>query len=158
LGNTGFFEVVGVVKDGKYRTLGEAPRFFLYLPFSQNYQSAVSLVARTDANRKRLLPAVQQEVHTLDKSLVVLEAETLEEHMNLPLWLARTTGTLLTAFGALAMTLAIVGIYGVMSYLVAQRTAEIGIRMALGAERGDVLKLVIQRGMTMTLAVSPWDC
>jgi predicted permease len=147
-GNRKSVEIVGVAKTGKYRSLGEEPRLLMYLPFS--FMARATLVARTTSDPRPLLAAVRQEVQRLDPNLALVQLGTLEEHMALPMFAARALGTLLGALGLLALVLALVGLYGVLAFFVNQRTREIGIRMALGADRGEVLKLVMSHGLTLT--------
>jgi putative ABC transport system permease protein len=137
------YEIVGVVKTGKYRSLSEAPLPFMYRSIVQFYHPASTLVVRTTGDPQGLLPAVRREVQALDPNVVPFDLATMREYMALPLFPAHTTGLLLGGFGFLALVLAVAGLYGVMSYTVSQRTHEIGIRVALGAEQHDVLKLVV---------------
>jgi predicted permease len=147
---TPWWEVVGVARDGKYLSLGEEPLPFFYLPLAQFYRSSTSLVVRTHGAPLSLLPAVRDEVAGLDKSLPLTGAETLVDHTGLSLLPARLAGAVLGAFGVVGLLLAAMGVYGVMAFAVAQRTREIGIRMALGAERREIFRLVVRQGMVLT--------
>jgi predicted permease len=143
-------EIIGVVKTGKYERLGESPKPFFYRSLLQEYQPGVQLVVRT-AGEVGIAGALRQEVRALDSRMALMGVETLEQHMQLPLFPARAAGLLLGTFGLLALMLAVVGLYGVMSYSVVQRAREIGVRVALGARRSDVVRLVLAHALRLTL-------
>jgi predicted permease len=144
-----FREVVGVTRTGKYNTLGEDPRPYLYVPLAQQYNPALILHVKTAGDSSNLVLSIRDTIRSLDRTIPVFDIKTMDEHMMLPLLPARAAGTVLAAFGVLALVLASVGIYGVMAFSVAQRTREIGVRVALGAQRGELLRLVFGNALRL---------
>ena len=141
------YQVIGIVKTGKYRSLGEAPLPVAYFPIV--YNARATLVARTKNDPRSLIEPIRHEIQALDPNVAPTDLETMQQFMTLPLFPARVTGILLGVFGLLALVLAMGGLYGVVAYTTTQRTREIGLRMALGAQQGDILKLVLEHGLTM---------
>ena len=145
--NGPWLRVVGVAKDTRYNSLGETTPPFMYLPLVQNYQSSMILQVKTAGSMSALGEAVASTIRAIDPQLPAARAVPLETDMQLALLPAKLGAALLGAFGSLALVLATVGIYGVASFAVARRTREIGIRAALGAQRADVLRLVVGESM-----------
>jgi predicted permease len=148
-GKDSVYEVVGLAKNGKYFSLGEPPALAIYFPMAQAYTSSAALVVRTNAAPRSAIATVRAEVSKLDPALPVYDAKSLNEHMKLALFPLHAGVVAVGSFGLLAMILAAIGIYGVMANSVAQRSQEIGIRMALGARALDVLKLVLRQGLVI---------
>jgi putative ABC transport system permease protein len=143
--------VVGVVPTGKYQRLGEPPTAFMYFPEAQNWSYGMTLVVRTRADPLAVVPVLRSTVAALDANLPLSNVRTMNSHLGIALLPARLIGYVLGIFGLLGLILAAVGIYGVMAYSVAQRTREIGIRMAIGAAGGAVVRLLMKQGLTLVL-------
>ena len=152
LGETWDVAVVGEVNTVKYATLGEAPQAVVYMPLKQHYSPAVMLYVRAKGDPTKAIPLVRSTLRTLAPSVPLLRVQTMERVLVQSLTAPRMGAELLGTFGLLALVLAAIGTYGVMSYSVNQRTQEIGIRMALGAQPGNVVRLILLNGMAMVAA------
>jgi putative ABC transport system permease protein len=144
--------VVALVSDMRHRGPSSPPRPEFYQPLAQRPFSSMAFVVRTEGDPRNIVPSVRSAVASLDSALPVSKVATMDEHVERALSSPRFMSTLIAAFGVLALALAIVGIYGVMSYAVTERTRELAIRSALGARRSDVLALVIGRALGLSAA------
>jgi macrolide transport system ATP-binding/permease protein len=142
-------EIVGIAKTIKYNQVGEPETAHMYVPLEQSYQSQVVVQARTGGDPDALLGTVRRELQALEPTMPLLNVNTYRTILRTSLWAPRFGTSLLAVFGFLALVLASVGLYGVMSYGVSQRTREIGIRMALGASEGDVRGMVVRQGLLL---------
>ena len=149
------YEVIGVVGNIKSRFIGEDLRPVLFRSLAQSTATdpaflGYTLIVNSDGDTANLLSAIRQQIHTLDPTMAVYNAETIEEHLRSALFLPRFAGTLFGIFGSIGLILAAVGLYGVMSYAVSRRTREIGIRIALGAQLASIQRLILRQGMLLT--------
>ena len=140
---------MGVVRDSVYLSLGEPPRLIVYLCLWQNYSPAATLYVRTSGDPDAILGVLRREVQKLDSGVLLSDLQTLPNVIRGSLWAPRLGALLFAAFGLLAGLLTLLGIYGLISYSVGQRTREIGIRMALGAQAREVLLQVTAEGMIL---------
>jgi len=145
----GPIEVVGIVRDGQYLFFSPDPQPYFFVPLAQRYTPFRYLEVRSALTPELLVKEVEDRIHTLAPDLPIIDARTMQDtvHGLAGLFIIRLAAALAVAMGILGLILAVVGVYGVVSYTAAQRTREIGVRMALGAERSDILKLVFKEGV-----------
>jgi putative ABC transport system permease protein len=146
-----WLQVVGVAKVSKYERLMEPPLPFFYVPVRQN-SVGLGLVIRTSLPATVMAKALAREVKALDENLAPGEVITMQEQVDRTTAFQRTAVLMLAVFGGLALVLAAIGLYGVMSYTVSQSTRELGLRMALGADAGNLVRLIMSNGLALTVA------
>jgi predicted permease len=145
-----WLQVVGVARPAKYRNLVEPPQPFFYVPLRQNFSSVAALQIRTGQSAAAFAPALVREIHALDPNVAPGEVITMREQVDRTTASQRIGVTILGVFATLALGLAAIGLYGVMAATTSQRTRELALRMALGAGRADLLRLVMSRGIALT--------
>jgi predicted permease len=146
-----FIEVVGLTKQGKYNDPVDATTMFYYQPIAQNFSSFVTLQLRTAGSPESLIPVVEQQIRSLAPTLPLTDVQTMEQSLGgiNGFFLFRMGSRFTVVLGLLGLVLALVGVYSVISYAASQKTHEIGVRMALGAGRGDILKMVLRQGFVL---------
>jgi putative ABC transport system permease protein len=145
-----WMQVVGVAKNSKYQSVRETPKPFFYVPLRQNFSRGAGLYIRTPLSPETMTAVLTREVHALDPDLALFEVITLQEQLDRSTSPQMVAVTLVGVLGGLALVLATIGLYGVMSYAVSQSSRELGLRMALGAGASNLLRLVLSRGLALT--------
>jgi predicted permease len=149
-----WFTIIGVVKDSKYHRVTESPQPYFYIPIRQIFRPEYGLTfhVRTSGSVNESIAALRREAAAIDPALTIFDAEPMTEYVAASLFGAKIAASLLSVLSGLGLLLAAMGLYSVMAYSVAQRTAEIGIRVALGAQPGNIMRMVIRQGMAFALA------
>jgi predicted permease len=152
--DTNWVQIVGIAQDGKYVSLNDTSDPAYFDPRAQIFNSTFTVVARSPLPPDTVIRQIQQIVNDLDPAVPFFQADSLEDHMSLALLPARIAATMLGAFGLLAIILASTGVYGMLAYAISRRTREIGIRVAIGAQRGNILRLVLRRAVLVVTSAS----
>jgi predicted permease len=139
-------EIVGVVQDGKYLSLSEAPQPYFYVPYAQQPWGEMTVVVRVAADPRAMAGVLRRQVAELDRAMPIMQVTTIDEHMQTALMGQRAVAVLVGVLGGFGLLLSVIGLYGVVAFLVSRRTREIGIRMALGARQADVVRDVVLYG------------
>lgn len=150
--DTGLLEVVGIARNSVVNAIGEVPPPLVYLPVTQDYAPAATIQVQTTGKPEAVIAGVRAQIQSLEPNLAITNVQTIGEIIDQGLWAPEMGAALLALFGGLGLVLAAVGVYGVLAYSVTQQTREIGIRMAMGAERSHVLRLVVGQGLKLTAA------
>jgi predicted permease len=148
-----WFTIIGVAKDSKYHRVIESPQPYFYIPIRQIFRPEYGLTfdVRTSGSVNEAISALRREAATIDPALTIFDAEPMTEYVAASLFGAKIAASLLSVLSGLGMLLAAIGLYSVMAYSVAQRTGEIGIRVTLGAQPRDIMRLVVRQGMVFAL-------
>jgi predicted permease len=146
------YEVVGVARDTKYRDLREAAKMTMYLPVAQWHRASMDLLVRTALPADRIVESLRDVIRALDSGMPLYDVRTLAQHVDRSLYVDRLRATLIGWLAALALTLAAIGIYGMVSFTVSERTREVGIHLALGAKPAAVLRMVLASGLRLGAA------
>ena len=149
-GDRRLLEVVGIARNSVVNAIGEVPPPLIYLPVTQDYAPALTLQVQTTGKPEAVIGGVRAQIQSLEPNLAITNVQTIGEIIDQGLWAPEMGAALLALFGGLALVLAAVGVYGVLAYSVTQQTREIGIRVAMGAERSDVVSLVVGQGLKLT--------
>jgi hypothetical protein len=146
----GWMTIVGVLADGKYEKLDEAPQAVAYVPLTQWWQPAFTIHVRTDRNARLLIESVRRALHQVNVDLPVIQPRTLAEHAAASTFVERVGASVLGAFGLAAFALSVLGLYGTLAFTVAARRRELAIRLALGASRRSVVAMVARHAVRVT--------